>query len=47
MNTYLFAGYSLILILIFGYVAFLHGKLHKLGRELDELRDRLREKARP
>ncbi len=46
MNVYLFAGYAFILVLIFGYVAFLHGKLHKLGRDLDELRDRLRGKAR-
>jgi hypothetical protein len=46
MNIYLFAGYSVILALVLGYVGFLHGKLRRLGRDLDELQERLREKTR-
>lgn len=39
MNLYLFAAYSLILLLLFGYLARLHGRLNRLSRELEALRE--------
>ena len=39
MNWYLFAAYSLTMAVILGYVAGLHGKLHKLLRELEYVKN--------
>lgn len=39
MNGYLFAGYATIIVLIFGYLAYLQGKLGRLARELEALRE--------
>ncbi|HNR40393.1 MAG TPA: CcmD family protein [Acidobacteriota bacterium] len=43
MNGYLFAAYSFILLLLFGYIVGLHGRLRRLARELEALRLALRD----
>ncbi len=43
MNWYLFAGYSFTMTLILGYVVVLHGKLRRLGREMESIREELGE----
>ena len=41
MNMYLFAAYSLIMAFILCYVGTLHGRIRKLGEELQHLRDEI------
>jgi CcmD family protein len=43
MNGYLFAAYGFILLLLFGYLVSLHGRLRRLARELRDLRAALHE----
>lgn len=38
MNEYLFAGYSAIVVLIAGYVVWLHARLRAVKAELEILR---------
>jgi len=44
MNWYLFAGYSFIIVVIFGYMASLHGKMRALNREVETLKEQMKEK---
>ncbi|MBN2433446.1 MAG: CcmD family protein [Acidobacteria bacterium] len=41
MNWYLFAGYSVIMGLILGYIGFLDGKIRKLRHEMEILQNEL------
>lgn len=47
MNGYLVAAYGVILVLIFGYLTLLHGRLNRLFKEISQLREEQREPEPP